>query len=254
MSMSNRLGQFAIGLVAGTCAAVFPRLAIAIGAPAQAANLTVEIFTKEYVIIATMFVVLVGVVVVILGWNSQPTPKETFMSALGLPALLSGALNTASTAGEAGRLAQQNVRISDERAKEGGIQVEESDLGLPPSRESSLLRLQLLPIAFAQSPSPPQPPLPLTQWVGTTFSEPKYWVVVHSAQTRQEADSKRTELKARYPALFTQYGPLRIEAGKDVYVVCVGEAPLPYSQGVSKALDLKTKSHGALVPRLVRAK
>jgi MFS family permease len=97
-----------IGFVAGLCAALFPRLTAALAT--QGSNLI--FFPLSYVVLALVFAMLIGVVVMILGWRVPAKPSDTFMMALGIPALLTGALNATLDTNMLQNLAQQKDRLT----------------------------------------------------------------------------------------------------------------------------------------------
>jgi hypothetical protein len=251
MTIKDRLGTFGVGVVAAACAAVFPRLAVAMGAPDQAAY-TVTLFTPQFVALAAGFVVLVALVVVILQWNGRPSPKDTFMAALGVPALLSGALNTGAVSTEAREKATLAREATEQLAKDAGVPVLEQPMGLAPRTDSSSLRFGLLPMALAAAA--PLESEGSKSWVGTTFQEPRYWLVLQTSRSRSEADARSAELKARFPDFEARFGPLKVQEGSGTYVLSVGERPMPFSEAVSKAVRLKKESTGALLPQVMRAR
>ncbi len=253
MKLRSCIGQFVTGLVAGLCAAVFPRLSMAISRPPSTGKITVEIFTTEYAIVAILFSVLVGVAVMILGWDNAAAPKETFLTALGIPALLAGGLNGAVASDAAHQLAEEKLVVSEQLARQGGIVVEDGGSEPKPTRDQSRWELHLLPTAFAQPTEAPPEGTSAAQ-LAPQYDEPKYWIVLHTASTREATERKRTELESQYRELASRYGPLGIEEADRFYVVTLGRESVPYSRAVSKATDVKSTSRGAIVPKLVRAR
>ncbi|HEX9628110.1 MAG TPA: hypothetical protein VGA00_14310 [Acidiferrobacterales bacterium] len=86
---------FCIGLSAGACAALFPRLMPALLGPDARVN--IELFSFGYLLVVVVFSVLVGLVMMWTHWGSRHTPQTLFMAALGVPSLLSGSLNMSSS-------------------------------------------------------------------------------------------------------------------------------------------------------------
>lgn len=85
----NPVVKFTIGCIAGLCATLFPRFIAYFGA----AENTI-VFPRDYLVLAILFSVILGIVVVIFEWNAPAKPRDTFMMALGLPALLTSAFNS----------------------------------------------------------------------------------------------------------------------------------------------------------------
>ena len=88
--------KFAIGTVASLCAVLVPRLLAGLATRDQA-NIT--FITREYGELAVLLSALVGIVVAILEWRVPRAPRDTFMTTLGIPAILAGALSANQNAG-----------------------------------------------------------------------------------------------------------------------------------------------------------
>ena len=91
---STPLVLFCIGLSAGACAALFPRLMPLL--LSESADLGLMFFTTGYLIVVIVFSVLIGVVMMWSYWGTTYKPQTLFMAALGIPSLLSGSLNMSS--------------------------------------------------------------------------------------------------------------------------------------------------------------
>jgi hypothetical protein len=246
--IGRRVGQFAVGAFAGLCAAFIPRLALMVGQRAESAAVTVDAFSGTYVAAAFAFSLLIGGVALILEWEGDRSPRDTFMAALGIPAILTGMFNTADASRGAVGLAERLKSINDERAREENIQVDEENPQssiAPTSRWLS--EWQLVPVVLAAE----QSPAGVSQKaggskIGIVYHEPRYWVVLHTAATRQDAERRAADLRPRY-------GALTIEHVDNVFFVCLPGGSLYYSDAVSRAVELKRRSQGAMTPRLVRA-
>jgi hypothetical protein len=97
--------KFFIGFFGGLCAALFPRLMAAL---AVFDSESIVVLNLSYIGLAVIFALLVGAVVMIMEWGVAKEPRATFMSALGVPALIAGALNTTSGANNLNALASVN--------------------------------------------------------------------------------------------------------------------------------------------------
>lgn len=92
---------FCIGLSAGACASLFPRLMpILLG---QQTAINVELFSFGYLLGAAAFSALIGLVMMWTYWGTRLTPQALFMAALGVPSLLSGSLNMSNSVNEGTR-------------------------------------------------------------------------------------------------------------------------------------------------------
>src|SRR5262249_32964851 len=131
---------------------VLPRIASVITTSASSSPaLEMKLFRTEYIIAAVVFALLIGGSVMIWEWNVRSSPRQTFVAALGLPALFAGALNSAAISGNASRLGEDLQRITDQHREENGIRVETSQ-NLPAPDNSSFLWQYLERTAFAQGP------------------------------------------------------------------------------------------------------
>jgi hypothetical protein len=247
--VARRIGHFAVATFGGLCALFGPRLAPLLGPEGSSDVGTLELITPSYTLAAGIFALLIGGVVLILEWPSLDSPRDTFMMALGLPALLSGTLTTAGSLQQTESVARSLQRANDLLAAEAGIPVKKQ-----PADESEVGRFEwmpdLLPTAHAQvrEAPPPSSPQGVKQQptFGIKFSEQRYWVTLATAPTRDEAKRRAAELGSRYGVLELK------ERGGD-HLVTLGGVPLPYSEAVRRAIKIKKKSHGAVVPELVQA-
>jgi hypothetical protein len=240
--IGRRAGRFGVGAFAGLCAAFVPRLAFIVGPGTSTTALTMDAFDGRYVLAAFAFSVLIGGVAMILEWESDRSPRDTFMAALGIPAILTGMFNTASASRDAVMFGERLKVINDSRAEEEHIPVVEGADAITPS--SGWLRdWTLIPPVFAEEREPTQK---AQAKVGVVYREPRYWVVLDVGSTREDATRRATQLARRFGALTVQ----RVD---DSYFVCPPGGALTYSEAVSKAISLKRESQGTLTPKLVRS-
>jgi hypothetical protein len=238
-SKLRRVGNFGVGAFAAVCAAFIPRLAATLPTSSESGFLTVTVFTSDYLFSTLAFSILVGGVVLIFEWTSERNPREVFMSALAIPALISGFVNAAAVANQMKGLAEEKVSESQARALEEGIEIvgarPVSDLWSPwlPS---------LVPTVHAASEQRIQQVGQPT--LGIQLREPQFWISLASLPTREEAETKKKKIGSAY-------GELSIEAHDGKFYVVLGKRALPYSEAVSKAIDVKRESDGSLRPALV---
>jgi len=201
-----RLGKLGIGAVAGISAGVAPRLSALIGA-STGGSLERNAFSEAFVIGLVFFALLLGVVVMILEWESKTTPRQTFVTALGVQALLAGAFNSVAISNDAVRLGKQLDEITAQLIKENGIVVKEASLQSPEAERSvsvfDIFDHFLVQTAFAQDLRAETQAEARNQGIGV-FRQQRYWVVLATAANMQEATkAKDNELK--------KYGPLTLQ-------------------------------------------
>ena len=247
---ARRVGQFTVGTFAGICAAFVPRLTLMIGPTSHSTAVSVEAFPTRYVLAALAFSMLIGGVAVILEWDGGRSPRDTFMAALGVPALLTGVFSTTNLSSEAIRHAEKVKSISDERVLEEQIPVEEApQVPLAPAVGRWPSGWSVTPTVFAHElpgtlPLSPEPRQQISG-LGVRYREPLYWVVLEVAEAEDRATIRAGELGS-------QYGALRVYRVGESYFVCPLGGSFPYSEAVSKAVELKRRSEGTLIPKLVR--
>ena len=249
---SRRCGLLLIGTFAGLCSAFVPRLALVIQSPERSPVGNLQVFTENYVFAGVAFAFLIGGAVLILKWNAKDSPSQIFMAALGIPALLTGAFNSVEISHETVRVADELKKVNDERTIEQGISVETTPQRLPVSDgPRSLLHFNLVQTAFAQDSTRQVPSLMVQQQkvadLGVRYSQTRYWVALYSASTKTDAERKAIELGSRY-------GKVKIQQFDSKYLVSLEGGPFPYSEAVSKAVELKRTSKDTLRPTLVQAK
>jgi hypothetical protein len=239
---SRFLRDFVVGAFAALCASFIPRLAAALPTTPDSTLLTIRVFTAEYVVTTLVFALLVGGVVVVLEWSSNRTPREVFISALAVPALVTGFVNAAAVSNQAKELAEANLRLNMERAKQEGIEV----TGTPVRSGARNPRIpSLIPTAFAASEPPPAQTEKFS--LAIQLREPEYWVSLGSAETKEAAEAKKREIGEGH-------GELKVERhGDKFHVLLAGGSALPYSEAVSRAVEIKRQTEGALTPALIAA-
>ena len=95
MTISRPIYKFLIGFIAGFCAALFPRLtALLLVSDVQE---SLNILSTGYILVSALFATLIGAIIMIMEWNVAKEPRTTFMAALGIPALITGSINTVDT-------------------------------------------------------------------------------------------------------------------------------------------------------------
>jgi len=249
-TLANPVGKFCIGFFASLSAICFPRLS-AMLAHADSINgaLGYQFFPAGYLIMAVTTAVVLGGIVVIFEWETPRSPRETFMSALGIPALLAGAFSTASTVetlketkAESGRLVESILNQSNIPKTEAPVKIQplEDNSNTPPSSQFRLERFLGISAAFAGDGAAVQ-----TSDNGVGFAvqveQPLYVVVLEKARSREEAIARARQLKKTVPEAQA------IQADSVFYVIQSGSKTA--AEATLEALKLKKKQ---LNPSLLR--
>lgn len=192
--------KFGLGFFAGLCASLFPRLVAELTTPDNGEVFV--LFSTNYLLLSLVFSIFIGAVITIFEWDTARSPKDVFMSALAVPAILSGALNTTATVGNIKQLHAENDSYQKTIQSLTEIQT------LPPTT--------LTPITWVH-PIKPKGRVPHFTFVATAHaatanvhpvvnynlgvikSQPNYMVVLGQANTQQEAEQKANVLRRKTP-------------------------------------------------------
>lgn len=244
-SFLNALPRVFIGFIAAGSAAVVPRLVAQL--TVQGAN-AVSLFTSEFIIIASVFALFIGIIVAIMEHGAKRLPRDTFMTALGIPALLAGALTTTDGVNKI------NTQQSELRALSRQV----TDLADIPRNDNALEFLPIGPgaslgpsgtldwipgIGVAQA-SDGAAQTDARQW-GYAVHEPRYVVVLQTAPSAKVAESRVAELKRE------KIDATAMKAGDKFYVTLNGAKP--ESEAVKEAIRIKKLKLPGVKVQLVRA-
>lgn len=245
----NPLVKFLVGLFAAMCACLLPRLG-AMLVPGGAVDM--KFLTTDYLIAALMFSALVGIVIVILEFRKFVELKETFMAALGVPALIAGAFNSSTSATQIGQLTEKTSELSQALRTETGIPRTQTPIeirpieppasppikGLLPSRFMVIVEAHAAEATLAQSsPRPSQ--------YAIQAQQPNYVIVLDQATTKEAALKRAEDLRQKVPdaqAVQTSTG----------FLIIKGSAPQPESSAVLDAVRIKNELN--LSPKLQQVK
>ena len=236
--------RFAVGAFAGALASFFPRLiAVLGGSPTD----NVELFSLTYVLVGGIVALAVGIVVVIIDSDPQRKLRDVFMTALGVPTLLMGALTTGATAHNA-TLADLKINsIARELAARSQIPVRtdlppiDSPAARAPGADALGLLEPLIAPAHAQGATPAAAQ---ANRLGITLRQRPYVTVYQEARDEASLRALQTTLNQRGMPSRT----VQLADGRHL-LVAAGPAR-PYSDAV---LDgARAKELGAL-PYLVPA-
>lgn len=240
VTVSTPVVKFFIGLFASMGAVFLPRLSTALFAGAGG-ELTV--ITTQYAVAATGFSAFVGMAVMLKEWRVASRPWDTFVSALGIPAVVAGALNGHMDAQELINRAKTETQLTNALSDAAGIPIRPAASATPISRDekarpglnlAGLPGLLVMP-AYASSPGPVEPQL------GTQVVESTYWIVLGRDADEQRAKGKAEELRKRLAVRPPGRPEVKIEVlqfGKEFLVVEAGGARVR-SEALLRALELK---------------
>ena len=203
----------AIGLLAGGCAVMLPRVLALVS---QGDESQIVFLPAPYLLLALGAGLFLGLVMLVFEWKVAATPRQTFMAALGIPAIVTGALGTASTSAGLSELAADAARLRQEVRHEQGIAKEGSfdglqPLGLPapkkPAAKTSSFLPAVIAIAHAEEaravPASAGEPLRFgqsRQWQATTVGSAGATSVIRSASPSTTWSGSRSILRMRRAA------------------------------------------------------
>ena len=243
------LATFLIGVFAGVCAVFVPRLG---GLLVIQDMERITVFPAPFILLGMAYATIVGAIAAILYYEKAGTPGERFMTALGLPALLAGALSTTAHTNQVQKLQANTARLGDaviaaENIKRNDEPIDLQPLSAPKPGVSGLRPEMLLGIgtAMAQTTAPPPRAPSSTNWTGLQLGakEPDYAVLVYRAATAEQAEKKAAELSHKLP------GVKAVKAGSGFAVM---SSVKPESSAILEASSLKREL--GLPTELVRVK
>ncbi len=211
--VSKPAHKFLIGFIGGFCAAIFPRLMAAL---ALYGSSDVVLLSLGYLGIAVLFAALIGAVVMIMEWGVSKEPRATFMTALGLPALLAGALNTSNGAYVLDAKSKENLELAEAYRILSDIEVNSFDSFTPLSDAGATIKsinsvnINIIGVAYAQTGSTRQGTFNLNPSI--QIQQQQYYIMLYQTPVESEAKQKAIEIQSKVP------NAQAVKAG-DVYLV-----------------------------------
>src|SRR5262249_21345834 len=96
-TVRRTIGNFVVGSVAGLSSVFLPRIMLLLSVDTETApGRYITLFHWDFVWLGLAFGLAIGGISAILEFDGNETPRQMFMAALGIPALLSGVLTTTS--------------------------------------------------------------------------------------------------------------------------------------------------------------
>ncbi len=244
--------KFAIGLLAGGCAVMLPRVLALVS---QGDESQIVFLPAPYFLLALGAGLFLGLVMLVFEWKVAATPRQTFMAALGIPATVTGALGTASTSAGLSELAADAARLRQEVRHEQGIAKEGSfdglqPLGLPAPKKPAAKTSSFLPAVIAIAHAEEARAVPASAGeplrFGIRVEQPKYVVVLEQAKSEQEALRKAGELRRQLPSA-------RAVKANNAYFVVLG-SPVSETDALFDAKRAKQALGANARPVLVEVK
>jgi hypothetical protein len=244
--VTDPIAKFLIAAFAVAAAGIVPRLVATLGRGSPADVVLVG-FTKGYLMVTGLFALIVGVTLVILEWGVPRSPRETFMTALGIPAVLIGAFNTTVLTRQLDGLTQKTENALQRGASELGIPIESDGapiepLSTKPMNSSRLSALFVRPAhAGGRERLTHSAQLPN---VGIQYAQPRYYVALDRAANQAAAEEKARNLRREYPEATA------VKQGSAFLVVESTNPKLP-----SEALAIAARAQkSGLAPTLIQAR
>jgi hypothetical protein len=242
--------KLAIGFIASLCAVFSPRLIAALSVPDHA---DITFISAEYAELALAFSLLIGLVVAILEWRVPRTPRDTFMTTLGVPAILAGALTANQGAAELQRTSQSLDSTVNAMLQNNGIPVETpAASGAASEGASSLLRVPFVATVYAQAATAAPVMTPAASRLAIVINQPRYFVVLDRATTAADAQARLSALTKSLNAAAPGRAPkveLRTQSG--AFLIVLSGGPLAKADAAVQAVNVKNTYR--LSPTLVQA-
>jgi fluoride ion exporter CrcB/FEX len=254
----NAIAKFVVGFVAALCAITFPRLLARL---AQSEELPIVFFPTPYLVMAIVVALLIGFVIVIFEYKVRTQPRHTFMTALGIPALIAGALSTTSSLANLGNIKNDNERLRQQVSQESDIDkaagsfssiksIEPNASPAPPvpAKKTSLLPLPVGEAHAQANAAAPEARANNEIRFGIQVQQPRYVVVLKQAQSQDEALREAQALRQQVPSAQA----VKTDSG---YFVVLGDSPRTETDAVLAAARVqKALGAGKLRPVLVEVK
>jgi hypothetical protein len=244
-TLGNSLGscvfKFLIGFFASVCAVFLPKIVVYLK---NEGGETLKILSTEYVVAGLVFAALIGCVILLFEWSKRSKPAEVFMTALGIPALVSGTLGTVGTADNLKLQAELQRQIVADVARAARVPILDTPITLPAGAAEPQGRVfELIPSAMA---TPTGENIVLAQGqqaqYGVQAVRREFLVVLAQTPNRAEADAKARALKGQFPDVAV------VPSGQQFYVTTTSR-PLSEAQALSAAVQLRNAGVStALVP------
>jgi len=234
---ANFLIKFAIGAFASLCAVFLPKIIVFLKNDGSGDLITIS---RTYIIAGVLFALLIGVIIAIFEFRTRRTPAQTFMAALGIPALVSGTLDTVGTADNLALKTEQFRQLAALTAQTANVPILDKTLTLPaPGSDKQSAVFELVSSAVAAEPGA----IVIAQQsaYGVQAVRRQFLVVLHQSSTRAEADAQANTLKSKVPNV-------TVVPGGHIFYVTTSGSPMSEVDALQQAVRLR---EAGLTPSLL---
>jgi hypothetical protein len=238
------LVNFLVGAFAGFLTVFLPRMMMAISVETQPTmDTNVRLFHPDFLVLGSVFALVIGGIAAVLEMGKageSRSPKDVFMAAFGIPALLSGVLTTTAATNKLEKVEQTNASVLSAVRGDNGIG-KETRTGFEPltgsagpvrtgSADLFEIILPFVKSAYAETPgSKPDERFD----PGIRIRRSSYVIILERASSEDDAIKAATRLQRTVPTA----QPVKTDQG---YIVVDSLKPRSESEAVLDALRLKS--------------
>jgi hypothetical protein len=244
--VGKTLANFVIGTVAGLASVFLPRMMLLLSIDIEPApDRYISVFQPDFVWLGVAFALVIGAICAILEFEGEDKPKAIFMTALGVPALLSGVLTTTSATSKLQKAELEKVAVLRAVGAQADLPTQQRSNSFEPvggspsapqsgGTSSPLDRFFVFATpAFAQSRSPAAQQAPRFD-PGIVIERPSYVLALKRASSQDEAVRLAKELQKDVPTAQA----VKTDEG---FLVVDSVTPRSEANALLDALQLKSK-------------
>jgi hypothetical protein len=218
--------KFLIGFIASVCAVFLPKLLVYL----KNDDGTLEAPSIGYMIAGLVFAAIVGFVILLFEWGKRSKPAEVFMTALGIPALVSGTLGTVGTADNLKQEVEQRRTFMAEIAKNAGVNISDQPITLSPSAAQPQSRLfEIVPTARADAFAPI---IVAQSAYGVQAARRQFLVVILDTPDQRLANARASAVRGTVANVSV------VQSGGHFYVA-TSSSPMTEQDALAQALQLQ---------------
>lgn len=242
--MNKHIANFSIGFFASLCAVFVPRML----AMLNSGSGNIAFFNASYITVGMLFSLVIGGITVIFEQARKKTAAETFMTALGIPALLAGALNTGTADADLHNSEAEKQQLVEALREQFDTKVDEAGVSLKELHDTggnAHSQLDLSPIASAYAQPNKMTAENRKYDLGLQVEQKPYVLVLGKDKDKAAALKKAEELRKAIP------DATAVQAGPD-FLVVDGTASRSKAAAMLRAIELQKKT--GLKPYLLQVK